>query len=191
MPNSITTLKDYFARHNGLQRLNRFDVSFSGLPGGVSDFVDSENFYPVNYASIGSRLIDGIADNLAGYGSGRIQPRSQKFSGGVMLAFAISNDNHLLKMFQSWFNYLYSGSRLSASGGGNLGARFVVPFYNEAVFPATMKIRALDPNGEVNTTFTFYEVMPVETQPLEFTMLKNNDYLNYQVLINFREYLQS
>lgn len=189
MPNTITTLKDYFSRHNGLQRLNRFDVSFSGLPGGVQNYVDSQNFYPVNYASIGSRLIDGIADNLSGYGSGRIQPRSQKFSGGVMLAFAISNDNHLLKMFQAWFNYLYSGSRLSPSG--NLGARFVVPFYNDSVFPATMTIRALNPNGDVNTTFTFYEVMPVETQPIEFTMLKNNDYLNYQVLINFREYLQS
>jgi hypothetical protein len=185
--NSIFTIKNYFSRHNGLQRVNRFDVSFAGLPSAAQGEIDSENFYPVNYASIGSRLIDGIADNMSGYGYGRIQPRSQKFSGGVLLGFGISNDNHILKLFQAWFNHLYSGGRVT----GAVNNRYTAQFYHTSVYPATMTLRALDPNGVPNSTFTFYEVMPIETQPIEFTMLKSNDYLSYQVIINFKEYIQS
>ena len=51
--NTIYTIKDYFSRHGGLQRANRFDVSFVNLPGGIVENEDSEEFYPIQDAIIG------------------------------------------------------------------------------------------------------------------------------------------
>jgi hypothetical protein len=51
-----------------------------------------------------------------------------------------------------------------------------------------MEVKLLDPNGGVNKTFTFYEVYPLENIPLELNMLRPNEYLIYQVLMNYREF---
>ena len=195
--NSIFGIKDYFARHNGIQRSNRFTVSFGGLPGPVAAYEDSEKVYPLSFVSIGGRAIEGVADNLSGYGMGRIQPRSQKFPTLVLLAFAVTNDSHILKMFNAWFNYLHSGSRIAQAGNSPTGNKalnttnkFTVEYYDTAVYPVSMSIKLLNPNGDVNQTFTFYEIMPVETQPIEFDMTKSNQQLMYQVSINYREFVQ-
>lgn len=192
--NNITSIKDYFNRHSGLQRNNRFDVSFTGFAGGlytkVKDYIDSEQFYPVEQANIGNRAIEGVSDNLGGFGFGRIQPRAQVFAGAIQLSFAITNDNHILKFFNAWFNYLYSGGRV-ATDGTDLKQKYNVPWYNDAVFPVSMKIRLLDPNGNPNSTFTFYEVMPVEMQPFEVNMNVPNKYMNLIVMISYKEFIQT
>ena len=51
-----------------------------------------------------------------------------------------------------------------------------------------MNIKLLDPNGNVNRVFKFFEVYPLESLPFELNMAKPNEYLVYQVLMNFREF---
>jgi hypothetical protein len=189
--NSILSIKNYFQRHGGLQRTNRFDISFSNLPPAADRLVDREEFYPIEAVTIGNRAIEGIADNLSGFGPGRIQPRSQIFANGVLLTFSVTNDNHIIKMFNAWFNYLYSGGRV-ATNGANPYQKYFVPYYNDAVYPVTMTVRLLDPNGNTNTSFKFYEVMPVEQQsPILLDMTKPNTYMSYQVLMNYKDVVQT
>jgi len=180
--NSILTIKDFFSRHNGLQRSNRFTVSFYNLPPAIN-IVSPEDFKCAAVA-MGSRAIDGIADNLAGYGPGRIVPRYQKFVGGVFLVFPMTNDNFIIDFFNRWFNLIHSGGRIT----GNYSAPYVTNFYDSVVYNSTMKVNMLDPNGNVNKTFTFYEVYPVENLPFELAMAKPNEFMTYQVLMNYREF---
>lgn len=189
MPNnSITTIKDYFARHNGLQRSNRYRVLFSGIPDFIGTDNAAEGEYYANQVVIGPRAIDCVSDNLTSYGSGRTIPRYQKFASGVFLVFPVTNDCHIMKLFDNWFNYLHSGSRSAFGGSGSLGTPYFTNYYDTAVFNATMTIQLLDPNGDPNATYTFYEVMPVETMPVELTMLRSNEYSMYQVLMNYKEF---
>jgi hypothetical protein len=51
-----------------------------------------------------------------------------------------------------------------------------------------MNINFLDPNGNINATYEFYEVYPVECLPLELNMLKNDLYSVYSVLMLFRDF---
>jgi hypothetical protein len=178
--NSITNIKDYFSRHKGLQRINRYSISFENVPiepqpGGLLE----EDFQALN-VTIGARALDAVADNLSGFGAGRAVPRSQKFIGGVFLAFPLTNDLHIMKMFDSWFNKIYAGYRQ--------GRNFTVDYYDTVIRNCNMNVKILDPNGNTNMTITFYEVYPLETQPLEFTMLENNKYSIYQVLMNYRDF---
>lgn len=180
--NSITTIKDYFERHGGLQRNNRYQVYFENLPNILRYPYDVTNIQALN-VTVGARALDAIADSLTGFGSGRAVPRSQKFIGGVFLAFPMTNDNHILKMFNDWFNIFYSGYKTQKN--------FVVSYYDDFVKNTNMVVQVLDPNGKVNATMRFYEVYPLETQPLEFTMMKNNEYNIFQVLLNYREFIIS
>jgi hypothetical protein len=182
LPNSIIGIKDFFDRHKGLQRNNRYSVSFPSLPQGLTD-VNPEDFQTLA-VSMGSRAIDAIADNLAGYGPGRMVPRYQRFAGGVLLNFAVTNDNFIIDFFNKWFNLIYSGGRIK----GNYQTPFQLSFYNDIIYSTTMEVKLLDPNGGVNKTFTFYEVYPLENIPLELNMLRPNEYLIYQVLMNYRDF---
>jgi len=178
--NSITNIKDYFSRHGGLQRSNRYQIYFENLPNGIG--IGTSNEMQALNVTIGARAIDAVADNLTGYGPGRAVPRTQKFVGGVFLAFPITNDHHITKLFNNWFNKLYTGKKQ----GGN----FLVNYYDDIVKNTNMVVQILDPNGGVNTTFRFFEVYPLETQPTEYTMMRNNEYAIYQVLMNYREFVQ-
>ena len=51
-----------------------------------------------------------------------------------------------------------------------------------------MTVNLLDLNGNTNKSFIFNEVFPIETMPLNFNMLKQNEYLTYQVLFMFRDF---
>ena len=51
-----------------------------------------------------------------------------------------------------------------------------------------MKINLLDPNGNINATYEFYEVYPVECLPMELNMVKNDLYSVYQVLMMYRDF---
>ena len=180
--NSIISIKDFFNRHGGLQRTNRFTVTFNNLPSAIN-FVPAEDFKCAAVA-MSSRAIDGIADNLAGYGPGRIVPRYQKFVGGVFLVFPVTNDNFIIDFFNRWFNLIHSGGKAR----GNYSQPYVVDYYDSAVYNTSMNINILDLNGNVNKKFTFYEVYPLENLPFELSMANPNQFLTYQVLMNYREF---
>lgn len=182
MSNSIINIKEYFNRHNGLQLSNRYSMSFSGLPAELPQ-IPTADLQPLS-VSMGARAIDALADNLAGYGAGRAVPRSQKFIPGVLLSFAVTNDNFITDFFNSWFNLIYSGGRIQ----GNYAAPFQLNYYDTVVRPTSMNINLLDPNGEINRTYTFYEIYPLENIPVELNMIEPNKYLIYQVLLNYREF---
>lgn len=179
--NSIINIKNFFDRHGGLQRSNRFSMSLR-LPGTLPQIQDSE-LYPIA-VTIGARAIDGIADNLAGYGLGRTVPRSQKFSQGVLLTFPVTNDNFITDFFNTWFNRIYSGGRQA----GYYGAPFQLSYYDDIILNAEMDINLLDLNGNINRTFTFYEIYPIENLPMQLDMIDPNKYSTYQVLMNFRDF---
>lgn len=191
--NPITSIKQYFTDHNGLQLANRFRVSFSALPSNLGTFLHTENgFIQAEYMALGPRALNTVQDNLSGFGQGRFVPRSQDpLSGGfgVQLIFPVTNDSHLLTFFNSWFNYFYRNPKANSTTPSYTGS-YVVPYYSTAVANTTMKVELLNPNGGVNTTFTFHEVFPVETQPIEMSMAFVDKYLKYAVTFGFREYTQ-
>lgn len=180
--NSIIGIKDFFSRHRGLQRSNRFSMSFLNLPRKIPQL---ENFdlNPLSVTMSG-RAIDGVADNLAGYGLGRTVPRSQKFPEGVMLNFAITNDHQITYFFNEWFNAIYAGGRQK----GDYTKPFQLSYYDDIIYDTQMNINYLDPNGNINATYEFYEVYPVECLPQELSMLKNDLYSVYSVLMIFRDF---
>jgi hypothetical protein len=182
MSNSIVNIKEYFDRHNGLQLSNRYSLSFSGLPDTLPQF-PANDLRPAA-VSMGARAIDSLADNLAGYGNGRSVPRSQKFIPGVMLSFAVTNDNFITDFFNSWFNLIYSGGRIK----GDYSTPFQLSYYDSTVRPVQLNVNLLNPNGEINRIYTFYEVYPLENIPVELNMLEPNKFLIYQVLLNYREF---
>lgn len=179
--NSIINIKNFFDLHGGLQRSNRFSMSLR-LPPALPQVLDSD-LYPIA-VTIGARAIDGIADNLAGYGLGRTVPRSQKFPQGVLVTFPITNDNFISDFFNSWFNAIYSGGRQR----GAINVPYQLSYYDDIILNAEMDINLLDLNGNINRTFTFYEIFPIESLPIELNMIDANKYSTYQVLINFRDY---
>jgi hypothetical protein len=181
--NSITAIKDFFDRHKGLQRPNRFSMSFNGLPPALSGLVPANDFQPIG-VMIGARAIDSVADNLAGYGLGRSVPRSQKFPQGVMLTFAVTNDHFITDFYDTWFNLIYSGGRQR----GTYKTPFQLSYYDDIIAKTQMKINILDPNGNINRIYTFFEIYPIECLPIELSMMKTNDYMTYQVLMMFRDF---
>lgn len=187
--NSILEIKNFFNRHGGLQRDNRYSVSFFGLPARIPQIPETELIsLGIN---AGARSIDGLADNLMGYGPGRIVPRSQKYVGGILLTFPVTHDNFIINFFDAWFNEIYSGTRFGGGGGGSSqrprGA-YQLEFYDTIVKNCGLKLKLLDLNGNINRVLTFYEVYPLEALPLELNMMQQNEYLKYQVLMNYREY---
>jgi len=180
--NSIIGIKDFFSRHRGLQRSNRFSMSFLNLPRKIPQL---ENFdlNPLSIA-VSGRAIDGVADNLAGYGLGRTVPRSQKFPEGVMLNFPITNDHQITYFFNEWFNAIYAGGRQK----GDYTKPFQLSYYDDIIYNTQMNINLLDPNGNINATYEFYEVYPVECLPMELSMLKNDLYSVYAVLMMYRDF---
>jgi hypothetical protein len=187
MPTPIIDIKQFFDRHNGLQRDNRFSVSFEGLPQGLPSLGEPGNSLKTAMVEMGTRAMDTVADNLIGYGPGRMVPRYQKFPGGVLLTIPVTNDHHATNFFNAWFNLLYGGGRLR----GALSSPFQLTWYHETIYPTKMIVDALDPNGNVNRKFTFFEVYPMETIPFQFSMENNNQFLKYSILMNYREFSMS
>lgn len=190
--NTIQTIKDYFNRHNGLQLANRFSINFYNLPGNIAN--GNLNEYQAEYIALGPRAINTIQDGLAGFGGGRFVPRSQNLlSGGfgVQVIFPVTNDNHIVNLFNNWFNYLYPGPRSYGNNGGSFSGAFVLPYYDDAIANVTMTVDTLDPNGNINNRLTFYEVFPVETQPIEMSMATVDKYLRYAVTFGYRDYYQN
>jgi len=188
-PNAIQTIKDYFDRHNGLQLSNRFIVNFYNLPSNVWNANGVE--IQAEQVILGPRSIFTIQDGLMGFGGGRFVPRSQNLLSagyGAQIVFPVTNDNYILNFFNRWFNNFYPGPRSSTNGLRNA---FILPYYDDAVYNVVMEVQMLDPNGNPNNVTSFYEVFPIECQPLELNMATSDKYLRYTVLFGFRDYYQN
>jgi hypothetical protein len=178
--NSISTIKSYFDRHDGLQLSNRFTVQFFNVP----SFSGTPEIQALS-VEMAPRTILNVKDGLQGYGQGRLVPRYQEFlSQGVIITFPITNDNYLFNFFNNWFNFFYSSNYASntPTAGG-----FVLPYYDAAVANTSMQILLLDPNGNINTRMNFTEVFPVESLPFQLAMRSENSYMTYSVTFGFRD----
>ena len=185
--NSIESIKQYFEANNGLQLSNRYFVSIKGLPTVVS----STGTFSIQAESVdwGPRALYFVQDNLTGYGGGRFVPRSQEIlaagANGLMISFPVTNNNYILDIMNRWFNYFYPSAlnRVDTQRGA-----WVLPYYDTAVAPVTMGISLLNPNGEANSLTKFYEVFPIDTQPIFLTMAKSDSYMRYSATFGFRDY---
>jgi hypothetical protein len=182
LDNSIISLKNYFKRHKGIQRPNRYSISFRNLPAGVR-YQDSD--YIVDEFLLNQRAIDHVADNLSGYGLGRLLPRRQRFANGFAASFPVGGDNNIMLMFNDWFNAIYSGGY----SGGGYAAPFRSSYYDDVVKNCSVILKVLDLNGNTASTFTFYEVFPTETYPIKLNSISGGDpYMKYNVIFNYRDY---
>ena len=178
--NSIKSVKDYFNSRKGIQRPNRYSLTFSGFPeglSGLSPYLESE--YLADEILIGERAIDHVSDNLPGYGLGRLIPRRQRFHNGVTIVFPVAGNNLILKLFHTWFQSLY--------GEGKDGQGFYVRYYDDTVKGATLRVKILDLNGNNVSQFRFTEIFPTQTLPLKFSSVGPEPYLRYAVTFNYRE----
>jgi hypothetical protein len=179
--NSIEHIKQIIDDNLGLQRSNRYAVScIVGEVGTIIGMPSTFEMYP-STLSFGARAIDYIHDGLPGYGYGRMVPKSGKFIGGVVMTFAVLQNQQPIDWINNWFDYIY-GSNKSESGT-NIG--FTVPYYNNLIGPA-MFIRFLDLNGNQNSQWTLTEFYPVECMPLELSA-KTDQFLTYQIVFNYRQ----
>lgn len=175
--NSITSIRNYFNGKKGLQRSNRFNVVFKNTPVALpySDIL-AEEFV------LQPRAIEHTADNLTGYGIGRLIPRKQTFYNGFNLVFPVPGDNKIIKFFDSWFNKLYRNTTIG--GVGN----FKLDYYDDTVKNCQCEVELLDLNGARASRYTFYEVYPTEILPITMSSQPQNQYLKLAITFNFREY---
>lgn len=180
--NSIEHIKQIIDDNLGLQRSNRYAVScIVGEVGTIIGMPSTFEMYPLTL-SFGARAIDYIHDGLPGYGYGRMVPKSGKFIGGVVMTFAVLQNQQPIDWINNWFDYIY-GSTINQSSGANIG--FTVPYYNNLIGPA-MFIKFLDLNGNQNSQWTLTEFYPVECMPLELSA-KTDQFLTYQIVFNYRQ----
>ena len=180
--NSIEHIKQIIDDNLGLQRSNRYAVScIVGEVGKIIKMPSTFEMYPLTL-SFGARAIDYIHDGLPGYGYGRMVPKSGKFIGGVVMTFAVLQNQQPIDWINNWFDYIY-GSTKNQSSGANIG--FTVPYYNNLIGPS-MFIKFLDLNGNQNSQWTLTEFYPVECMPLELSA-KTDQFLTYQIVFNYRQ----
>lgn len=186
--NSILTIKSFLDNNSGLQRPNRYSVTFSNLPQAIKNFAGEQSTTVKmfsNAVAFGARTTDVTYDALSGYAFGRAVPKSTRYVGGVVLTVPVTGNQWVLKMMNAWFDYLYGNTNNQASSNN-----FIVPYYDQAVRPVRMKVSLLDLNGNPvpNGSYIFTEVYPIEAMPLELSMANVDKFLTYQVSFNFRKY---
>lgn len=181
--NTIKSIKDYFSSRDGVQRSNRFSVSFTNTADAINTFKDTE--YIADEFILNKRAIDMVSDNLVGYGLGRAVPRRQRFADGFVLGFPVTGDNKIMLFFNDWFNKIYGGGY--ATGGG-YPSSFNLSFYDDIVRPCDVTVNLLDMNGTPQTRFLFTEVTPAETLPIKMTSAVQNEYLRFLVVFNYRDF---
>jgi hypothetical protein len=178
--NTINSLKDYFSQHKGVQRPNRYSMSFVNAPN--SSFKDTE--YVVDEFQLNKRAIDTVSDNLNGYGIGRLIPRRQRFEQGFGVTFPVTGDNKIMLFMNDWFNLIYSGGY----SVGTFNTPFRLGYYDTVVKNCQVVLNLLDLNGNTVSRFTFNEVMPVETLPIKPNSIAPDPYMRYSVVFNYRDF---
>jgi hypothetical protein len=183
--NSIDILKNFLNTRGGIQRSNRYKVQINrpalqGIAGASNITV-----YP-SEISFGARATNYIYDGLQGYNYGRAVPNSTKYVGGIVMTFLVTGDLYILNYFNDWFDAMYQKNNNT----------FFVPWYTDTVQPANLQLTYLDLNGNPANTpnnqsiWTFNEVYPVESIPLQLTA-KSDSPLLYQTVLNYRSITRS
>lgn len=182
--NAITSIKDYFTQYNGIQRPSRFSLSITNAPS--SNYAQPE--YLVDEFLLNQRAIDHVADNLNGYGVGRLVPRRQRFANGFAVTFPVTGDNKIMLFFNDWFNKIYSGGY----SVGSYSTPFKLEYYDTIVKNCQIKLNLLDLNGVPVSSFIFNEVFPTETLPIKTSSMAPESgpspHMKYSVVFNYRDF---
>ncbi len=187
---SISSLKEKITSSGGLQRANRFLVTFtnnnlSSIPNFFTEGIGNDgapNSYIAETVLLPDVVMNTQADALSGPGLGRSQPRGLSYKDGVLITFPIFGDYKLPQAFDNWMKELYRENF-------DAGARtWITYYYDDVIKHNEMQLKVLDLNGKITATYTFYEIFPVEIAPIQFSSLANNEYLKITVRFAFRKY---
>lgn len=186
--NQIDVIKNFITNNDGIQRANRYEMSFS-LPNLATVFGD----YPTNTditlypaaVSFGARAINYVYDNLQGYGYGRAVPNSSKYVGGIVLTFLVTGNLKVMNMFYDWMDLFYQKQ--------NQSKYLTTVYYENTVQYSTATLKFLNLNGVASANksiWQFKEVYPVECMPIELSA-KTDTPLLFQVVLNYKTITRS
>ena len=186
---SIAALKTKVVTNGGFQRNNRFMVTING-PTNISAFTsatgtDGPPKYIAETVLLPNITVLTQADSISGPGLGRTSPRGLAFKDGVLITFPEFGNWELLKGIDTWMNKLYYQA-------SNQNARsWITALYqgNDVnISTYSLKVEALDINGNTKATYTFSETYQVELFPLQFSSQTTNEILKTTVRFAFRNY---
>ena len=180
-PNQIIqTITD----HNGIQRKNKFSVSFSTKCMGENISTVELNPIPAIYMNIGQRGIELTPDRMTGPGIGRNVPTNPTFESdkGLLLRFPVEQDWSTYKAIHRWL------TNLTTTSGGVSQKVTAANYYDSCAKNGIVTVKAETYNGTTACTFTFREAFPALIVPLDFDSEVNSGNLTYDVIFNFRTY---
>jgi len=169
--------------HNGIQRKNKFSVSFSTRCNNENISTVELNPIPAIYMNIGQRGIELTPDRMTGPGIGRNVPTNPTFESdkGLLLRFPVEQDWSTYKAIHRWLTNLTT----TTAGAGSVTA---TRYYDDCAKNGTVIVTAETYNGTAACTFTFREAFPALIVPLDFDSEVNSGNLTYDVIFNFRTY---
>jgi len=180
--NSINHIKDLINNAGGLQRSNRYNVSF---------YAPSEqvvNTFPAQKVIFGGRQIVTNADRQPGPDMGRMIPINigyGKDDASLLITFIVEQNWQTYKRIETWMNSLVNDG--SNPDLGFYGFSFARP-YNDFARPGWVSVECLDMNGNTKATFFFREAFPIKVQPIDMRADITDQFLTFDVLFNFRTY---
>lgn len=173
------------ASHNGIQRKNKFSVTFQTTCLGLN--ISSEGdlqSIPAIYMNIGQRGVELTPDRMTGPGIGRNIPTNPTFESdkGLLLRFPIEQDWRTYKTINDWIG------KLAVTNAGSFNITTAANYYDACAKNGTVIVKAETYNGIPACTFTFNEAFPALILPLDFDAEVNSGNSTFDVIFNFRTY---
>jgi len=174
------------ANHNGIQRKNKFSVTFQTecLGDVISSEEDDLESIPAIYMNIGQRGVELTPDRMTGPGIGRNIPTNPTFESdkGLLLRFPIEQDWKTYKIVNDWIGKLapineFDSELVTAAN-----------YYDDCAKNGIVTVVAETYNGIPACTFTFNEAFPALILPLDFDAEVNSGNSTFDVIFNFRTY---
>jgi hypothetical protein len=174
------------ANHNGIQRKNKFSVTFQTtcLGDEISSEGDDLESIPAIYMNIGQRGVELTPDRMTGPGIGRNIPTNPTFESdkGLLLRFPIEQDWRTYKTVNDWIGKLapineFDSELVTAAN-----------YYDDCAKNGIVTVVAETYNGSAACTFTFNEAFPALILPLDFDAEVNSGNSTFDVIFNFRTY---
>ena len=174
------------ANHNGIQRKNKFSVTFETtcLGDEISSEGDDLESIPAIYMNIGQRGVELTPDRMTGPGIGRNIPTNPTFESdkGLLLRFPIEQDWRTYKTVNDWIGKLapineFDSELVTAAN-----------YYDDCAKKGIVTVVAETYNGSAACTFTFNEAFPALILPLDFDAEVNSGNSTFDVIFNFRTY---
>lgn len=164
---------------NGIQRKNKFSVTFSANCNTFS-IDQGSRILPAIYMNFGQKGVELTPDRLTGPGLGRNIPTNPTYesSQGLLIRFPIEQDWFNYKLIQNWLNALTPGSTVVTAA----------QYYDNCAKTGKVFVNALTYNGNNACVFEFNEAFPVNILPLEFDSSPDSGNATFDVIFNFRTY---